>query len=78
MTVCKKIEHRYPEAFKAYEKLLSLQSEPYKVHITWIDKKSGIGEAVRGALVLTRVHNICMYFDFENLLLLQKNSYKAG
>jgi len=65
----KKLENKYPDMLDAYEKLLELQSGPYRIHEEWLKRKdTKIGEAVRGSMILCRKNKIRHYEQFKNIL----------
>ncbi len=67
--LCKKrLSARLPGAGKAFDKLLELQSGPYLVHEGWSEGGNPAGEAVRFALIGTRLQGTQDYGTFFGAL----------
>jgi hypothetical protein len=82
--VCKKIEYRFPEASVAFNKLLKLQSEPYKDYKYWaeisVSNKSDmkrLGEVIRVSMIQCRSFRVNEYEMFIKILQRQIESLKS-
>jgi hypothetical protein len=74
--VCDKLEPRFPEARRAYERLLKIQPAPYKVHVDWAGKPADSGEVVRAAMIECRSKRTQKYEEFEAFIDLHLASIK--
>lgn len=63
--VCERISVRNPGVKEAYERLLSLQQGPYRVHENWKADEERAGEVVRFGLIECRSKGIIKYEEFE-------------
>jgi hypothetical protein len=64
-----KLLTRSPGAYKAYEKLLALQSGPYRVHDEWLeDSPSQRGETIRFTMLAARSYGTVKYDTWTKLL----------
>ena len=59
--VCRRLEEKQPEAFRAYEKLLGMQGGPYLVHQDWGENDQRAGEVVRVSMIYCRSNGIKNY-----------------
>lgn len=66
--VLQKLDHRIPGAYKAYERLLEKQTEPYRRHLHWTHKLKASPELVRQALLKVRRHDSIPVTEFEHHL----------
>lgn len=66
--VCQKLVIRYPEALRAFKKLLQIQGWAYNVHTDWSTDEARTLEVVRMALLHTRTHRVTSYEAFGNML----------
>ena len=67
--VTEKISARMPGAFVAYERLLHLQSGPYRVHEDWMNNTPfQCGECVRFAMLAARNRGAVKYTEWEAML----------
>jgi hypothetical protein len=64
-----KLMARSPGAYKAYEKLLELQSGPYRVHDEWLKESlSQRGETIRFTMLAARSYGTVKYDTWTKLL----------
>lgn len=66
--ICKKLVERMPTALDAFEKLLALQTGPYKVHVDWTEPDESGGEVVRVTMIEGRSRRVTDYCDFMGIL----------
>jgi hypothetical protein len=67
--VCEqRLKERYPAAGEAYRALVACQRGAYKVHESWADPSRRMGEAVRLAMLTTRLQRTAGYDAFQKHL----------
>lgn len=61
---CDKLAIKFPDAKYAYENLVKLQPESYRVHLAWKDQYQNLGEVVRTTMMATRAKKVKKYDEF--------------
>jgi hypothetical protein len=75
--VCQKLQSRMPASQTAFERLLALQPEPYRVQSGWTDKKDPAGELVRVTMIQVRSRGLTEYAEFQETLQAQRGNLKG-
>ncbi len=75
--VCQKLQSRMPASQTAFERLLKLQPEPYRVQSGWTDKKDPAGELVRVTMIQVRSRGLTEYAEFHETLQAQRGNLKG-
>ena len=80
---CDKLSIKLPEAKQAYEGLVTMQPEPYRVHLAWKEKYRNLGEVVRTTMMATRAQEVQRYDEFlyfmnQCALTLERNNEYQG